>query len=241
MAGAAPDSDLVSNPKAVDGQRCIGEEDRVKTRVILLCLFSLALTSTLSAQEAASGFELNSTISGEALYSPQLAIPSRDDVPAMGAFRVVLYPTWKLSKHWTLFGSLQGYSRPYFYEDFATPGPFLAGNILQANVSYSQFWENRSLIVRVGELSSAFGSFLLRYDDAVNPLVDMPASYGYYLKGVTTVGLPGAEVDATLGKLDTRLQFTNSSPANPLPLTEPRSIWRLDRRRGLHDSSRDSA
>jgi hypothetical protein len=191
----------------------------VKTRAILLCLFSLALTATLSAQEAPSGFALNTTISGEALYSPQLAIPSRDNVPAMGAFRIVLYPTWKLSKHWTLFGSLQGYSRPYFYEDFATPGPFLAGNILQANVSYSQFWENRSLTVRVGELSSAFGSFLLRYDDAVNPLVDMPASYGYYLKGVTTVGLPGAEVDATLGKLDTRLQFTNSSPANPLPLT----------------------
>jgi hypothetical protein len=190
----------------------------MKTRMILLFLFSLALSGTLSAQEAESGFELNSTVSGEALYSPQLAIPSRD-VPAMGAFRVVLYPTWKLSKHWTLSGSVQGYSRPYFYGNFAEAGPFLGGNILQANVSYTRFWGHRSVIVRVGELSSAFGSFLLRYDDAVNPLVDMPASYGYYGAGVTTAGLPGVEVDTTLSKLDARLQFTNSSPANPQPLT----------------------
>jgi hypothetical protein len=62
----------------------------VKKRVILICLLSLAMTGTLSAQEAESGFELNSTVSGEALYSPQLSIPSRDNVPAMGAFRVVL-------------------------------------------------------------------------------------------------------------------------------------------------------
>ena len=193
----------------------------MKTRLMLTCLFSLALATSLAAQtqETNSGFELNSTFSGEALYSPQLSIPSRDDSPAMGAFRAVLYPTWKLSKHWTLFSALQAYSRPYFYSDFSTPGPYLGENILQANVSYSRFWGNRSVIVRVGELSSAFGSFLLRYDDAVNPLVDMPASYGYYYKEVTTAGLPGAEVDTTLGKLDTRLQFTNSSPANPLPLT----------------------
>lgn len=191
----------------------------MKTRLILTCLFFLVLTSNLHAQEAASGFELNSTVSAEGLYSPQLSIASRDNVPGMGAFRAVLYPTWKLSKHWTLFGSVQAYSRPYFYEDFAKSGPFLNANVLQANVSYSQFWENRSLIVRAGQLSSAFGSFLLRYDDAVNPLVDMPSSYGYYLAGVTTAGLPGAEVDTTLGKFDARLQFTNSSPANPQSLT----------------------
>jgi hypothetical protein len=87
--------------------------------------------------------------------------------------------------------------------------------VLQANLSYSRFWENRSLVVRVGQLPSAFGSFLLRYDDAVNPLVDMPASYGYYFKGVSTASLAGAEVDASIGKVDLRTQFTNSSPANP--------------------------
>ena len=189
--------------------------------VLGLFLLALAFSGARSAhaQEANSGLQLDSTVSAEALYSPQLAIPQRDNSPAMGAARVVFYPTWKLSEHWTLFGSLQAYSRPYFYQGFDDPGRLLNGNVLQANLSYSRFWTNRSLMVRAGYLSSAFGSFALRYDDAVNPLVDMPASYGYYGGGVTTVGLPGAEVDATLGKFDARLQFTNSSPANPQPLT----------------------
>jgi len=32
---------------------------------------------------------------------------------------------------------------------------------------------------RAGQLGSAIGSFNLRYDDAVNPLIDMPSLYGY--------------------------------------------------------------
>ena len=44
-------------------------------------------------------------------------------------------------------------------------------------------------------LSSAFGSFLLRYDDAANPLIDMPQAYGYYGAGVTDYGLAAAQVD----------------------------------------------
>src|SRR4051812_15233246 len=42
----------------------------------------------------------------------------------------------------------------------------------------------------------------------------MPPAYGYYYKPVSTLALTGAQVDATLGKLDTRAQFTTSSPAN---------------------------
>jgi hypothetical protein len=39
-------------------------------------------------------------------------------------------------------------------------------------------------------------------------------AYGYY-KPVSFNSLTGAQVDATLGKLDVRAQFANSSPANP--------------------------
>jgi hypothetical protein len=63
-------------------------------------------------------------------------------------------------------------------------------------------------------LSSAFGSFLLRYDDAVNPLIGMAAEYGYYYSGVITLGLAGIQADVTEGRFDFRAQFTNSSPAN---------------------------
>lgn len=169
----------------------------------------------LRAQEANSGFQLGATISAEGLYSPQLSSPPRNGDDVTGAFRAILYPTWKLSRNWSLNGAIEGYSHPYFFEDFSSSENGLEVEILQANLTYSRFWEDRSLVVRVGQLPPAFGSFLLRYDDGVNPLVDMPASYGYYYKAVSAASLAGAEVDASLGKVDLRTQFTNSSPANP--------------------------
>jgi hypothetical protein len=126
----------------------------------------------------------------------------------------MLYPTWKLNGHWEVAGAIQTHSRPYFFEEFSTQGYGVKTDILQAHLSYSNFWKNGSIVARLGQMTSAFGSFLLRYDDAVNPLIDMPMSYGYYYKPVSSNGLTGAQVDVTQGKLDMRAQFTNSSPAN---------------------------
>src|SRR5260370_9395975 len=44
--------------------------------------------------------------------------------------------------------------------------------------------------------------------------MDKPMSYGYHGGGLSTLGLAGAQGDITLGKLDARAQFVNSSPAN---------------------------
>jgi hypothetical protein len=177
----------------------------MKCGILILC----CLQAGLRAQEADSGFELRATLSGEAAYSHQ-----READPLTGGFRSVLYPTWKIDEHWAVSGAVQIYSQPYFFEQFATPGYSVKTNILQAHLSYSKFWKDRSVVIRVGQLPSAFGSFLLRYDDAVNPLIDKPMAYGYY-KPVSFNSLTGAQVDATLGKLDVRAQFANSSPANP--------------------------
>jgi hypothetical protein len=174
----------------------------------------IACGGGLRAQEAQSGFSLSGTVSELTAYSHQLSEPPRDGSPLTAGFRAVLYPTWKLSEHWTVTAAVQAYSRPYFYEQFSTQGYGVETNVLQANLGYSQFWNGGSMVVRVGELSSAFGSFLLRYDDAVNPLIDKPMSYGYYYQGVSDLGLAGAQVDVTLHKFDMRAQFTNSSPAN---------------------------
>ena len=177
----------------------------------VLCLFAAAA----SAQEANSGFEVRTTLSAVSSYSQELSDPPRDGSPVTGGFRAMLYPTWKLNSHWSISGALQVVSRPYSPEDFETQGYGVRGSILQLNLSYARFWNhNRSLVVRVGQLSSAFGSFLQRYDSAVNPLIGVPAAYGYYYKPVTFLGLTGAEVDVTAGKLDARAQFVNSSPAN---------------------------
>jgi len=181
-------------------------------RSLALLLFSLPF---LSAQEANSGFDLRTTLSQQASYAPELQDAPRDGAPITGGFRAVFYPTWKLSEHWSVSGAVQTYSRPYFYQEFRTQGYGLKSDVLQGYVSYSQFWHKSSIVIRAGQLSTAFGSFLLHYDDADNPLIDMPLSYGYYEAGVTALGLAGAEVDATLGKADFRAQFANSSPANP--------------------------
>jgi hypothetical protein len=170
------------------------------------CIYILCcLSRCLWAQEAQSGFELRATVS-------EAASLSAGDLT--GGFRSVLYPTWKINEHWAVSGAVQTHSRPYFFEELSSQGYGVKTDILQAHLSYSKYWKNGAVVVRLGQLSSAFGSFLLRYDDAVNPLIDMPLAYGYYYKPVSNYGLAGAQVDITQGKLDMRAQFTNSSPAN---------------------------
>ena len=192
----------------------------MKWRLIILCVLSFGLGVQTLAQEASSGLSVAATISGEGLYSQQLSSPPRNGDDVTGAYRAVLYPTWKVSENWTFSAALEGYSHPYFFEDFSTPKNGSSVQMLHADVAYSRFWKNRSIVVRAGQMSSAFGSFLLRYDDAVNPLIDVPMSYGYYLRGVSTESLAGVGLDATLGKLDLRGQLTNSSPTNPRSVTD---------------------
>jgi hypothetical protein len=67
-------------------------------------------------------------------------------------------------------------------------------------------------------MPTAFSSFLLRYDDADNALVDHPVEYGYYYAAVSVLGVAGGQIDATRGRFDGRIQFANSSPANPRSL-----------------------
>ncbi|HLI83386.1 MAG TPA: hypothetical protein VKV17_05680 [Bryobacteraceae bacterium] len=174
-----------------------------------------ALALAAFGQEAESGFNLSTTLSLESFYTHQLSDSPREGEPIGGGFRAMLYPTWKLNPHWSLTGVVQVHSRPYFMDEFETQGEGVKGNLLQLSLNYSRFWNRGSVVFRVGELSSAFGSFLLRYDDAMNPLIGMPAAYGYYYSGVSFLGLAGAEVDVTQGKFDVRAQFVNSSPANP--------------------------
>jgi hypothetical protein len=181
-------------------------------RILLLC--GLAAVA-VRAQEAESGFELRSTVVAQAANSHDLTEEPREGASWAGGFQALLYPTWKLDSHWAISGAIEVHSRPYFPEEFTSQGYGVKTNILNANISYSRFWSKGSLVVRAGQLTSAFGSFLLRYDPAANPLTGVPAGYGYYGNGVAVAGLAGAQVDGTIGPFDMRAQFANSSPANP--------------------------
>jgi hypothetical protein len=182
----------------------------------LLC--AVFVHGFLSAQEANSGLDLRATLSGQFAASNVYEEAPRSGEPVGAGFRSVFYPTWKLSENWGFTGAWQLYSRPYFFQDFSDSGEGVNGNILQASLNYSRVSEAGSFMIRAGQLSTAFGSFLLRYDDADNALVDLPIQYGYYDSPVSTLSVAGAQVDATRGKWDGRVQFANSSPANPRSL-----------------------
>lgn len=178
---------------------------------MLICVAALAAW----AQEADSGFELRSSVTAASVYSRDLTEEPRDGSAMTGGFQALLYPTWKWNSHWAVSGAIQVHSRPYFPEEFDSQGYGVKTNILNANISYSRFWSKGSLVVRAGQLTSAFGSFLLRYDPASNPLTGVPSGYGYYGGGIAIAGMAGAQVDATAGPFDMRAQLTSSSPVNP--------------------------
>lgn len=177
------------------------------------------LCGTLAfSQEARSGVDLRATLTAQGIASNELSESPRSGSPMIAGSRIVVYPTIKFDEHWFVTGAVQLVTRPYYYADLSTTGYGAKGSVLQATLNYSRISEKGSVLVRAGEMSTAFGSFLLRYDDADNPLVDLPIEYGYYYSPVSILGVSGAQIDATRGRWDGRLQFANSSPANPRSL-----------------------
>lgn len=188
----------------------------------LAMLASFAAAHLILAQEATSGVDLRGTLTAQAIGSNELTEKPRSGSAMILGARAIAYPTIKFDENWFLTGALQLVTRPYFYSDLETTGYGAKGSVLQATANYSRVSSRGSLLVRAGVMSSAFGSFLLRYDDADNALVDFPAGYGYYYAPISFRGVAGAQVDVSRGKFDGRLQFANSSPANP------RSIFARD-------------
>jgi hypothetical protein len=183
-------------------------------KIVWLVASAMTLAGAAWSQEASSGFDLRATISAGFYQGSEPAESPRDGSSWVAGVRAVLYPTWKLNDNWSVSGAVQIHTRPYFAEEMETQGYGIKTDILQATLNYSRFWRNGSIVLRAGELSSAFGSFLLHYDDTENPLINSPQAYGYYYGPITTLGLMGAEADVTYKKIDARAQFVNSSPAN---------------------------
>lgn len=172
----------------------------------------------LSGQEASSGIDVRATVTAQMVASSELSDAPRSGSAAIAGSRAVAYPTIKLNQHWFATGAIQLVTRPYYFSDFSTQGYGAKGELLQATLNYSRVSDRGSVLARVGEMSTAFGSFLLRYDDADNPLIDLPPQYGYYYSPVSFLPVAGAQLDASHGKWDGRVQFANSSPANPRSL-----------------------
>jgi len=169
----------------------------------------------LAAQQTASGIDLRATLTVQAVASNELTEPPRSGDPMILGTRAIVYPTIRISENWFIMGAAQFATRPYFFSELSQPGYGAKGTLLQGSLYYSHVFNHGSVLVRAGEMSTAFGSFMLRYDDADNPLTDIPIEYGYYYSPVSVLGVAGAQLDATAGRFDARAQFANSSPANP--------------------------
>jgi hypothetical protein len=131
-----------------------------------------------NAQEATSSFEIPVTLTGGSMFTRRLQSGDPMQAPYSFGFRAVISPTLRLGPHWFFYSALQINSTPYFYYDaYAADEKGVDFHALQAFVGYSTTVKKASLLIKAGQLSSAFGSFPLQYDDAKNPLIDQPLSY----------------------------------------------------------------
>lgn len=186
---------------------------------VLLCVLSGATGRTLlQAQQSVAGLDLRATLTAQAVASNELTQAPRSGDPMILGSRAIVYPTIKINESWFIMGAAQFSTRPFFFNDLSQAGYGAKGTLLQGALYYSHVFEHGSVLVRAGEMSTAFGSFMLRYDDADNALTDIPIEYGYYYSPVSILGVAGAQADVTAGKFDARVQFANSSPANPRSL-----------------------
>ena len=143
---------------------------------MLKAAFFLLAVSAL-AQDSTWEFSAPVTLSAGAMHTDRLELADPDSSSGAAAFRAMFYPTVKLGSHWFGYAAVQVRSLPYFYYDAFLPQRGVTSDVIQAFLGYSIHRGNLALIVKAGRLSTAFGSFPLRYDDMDNPLVDQPLSY----------------------------------------------------------------
>jgi len=146
--------------------------------ILLLAAFSLPVT----AQEAETGIAVPVTITGGALYSHRMQGDNPAAGPLAGAFHAAFSPSLRLNAHWFAYASIQLRSTPFYYYDAFEADRKIEAQAVQAFVGYTTTYKSATLLVKAGQLVSAFGSFPLHYDDADNTLLDQPLSYSNYLK-----------------------------------------------------------
>ena len=133
-------------------------------------------------QEAASGISVPITISGDARVLPASSAEDGGKGSITAGFRSVLSPTLKLGSHWFVYSALDVHSSKYFtYSTESDENQPVQFELLQAFVGYSTTLSKASLLIKAGQISSAFGLFPIEYDDAKMPLIDAPAMYTSYL------------------------------------------------------------
>jgi hypothetical protein len=153
-----------------------------KRRIVFAFALLVSLACHATAQEAEVGVALPVTITAGALETHRMQGDDPRAGTVAGAFHAALYPTLKLGPHWFVYSALSLRSTPFYYYDAYYADRNLDFDVLQAFVGYTRTYRSASLLVKAGQLTSAFGYFPLHYDDADNPLLDQPLSYATLLR-----------------------------------------------------------
>jgi hypothetical protein len=164
----------------------------------LLCV-GAAGAALAAGQEATSGFSMPVTLAGGAMYTQRLQFSDPTGSAYTAGFRAMFYPTIRLGQNWFGYAAVQVRETPYVYYDAYDPNHQFNVDTLQAFIGYSVQRGQTAMVIKAGRLTSAFGSFPLRYDDAENFLLDQPLSY------ITDVPLRHDQLPC--GTADLRAQF----------------------------------
>ncbi len=165
----------------------------------LTATFLFLWMSQMQAQEASAGIAAPFTITGGVFRD--------SDGDYSASYRAVFYPTVKLGPKWFIYAAIQVGSPPYTYPaSYYEKGNFQV-HALQAFLGRTWTGEKTSVTFKAGQLTSAFGSFPMRYDDMANPLIDQPLAYRTELK-LSPAQLP-------CGVSDLAEQWTSSPGAYP--------------------------
>lgn len=144
-------------------------------QLISLC----GLCMGLHAQEATSAISIPITISGDIRATNKQPDEDGPTSPAVG-FRAVLSPTLRITQHWFLYAALDAHSSNYFaYPTAAYDDDEKSVQLdwMQAFIGYTNTVSKASILIKAGQLSSAFGAFPIDYDEAKMPLIDAPPLY----------------------------------------------------------------
>lgn len=234
---------------------CVWRIRRLRPLRRFRCISILLLLAGMSCVELAAQYGPNANIAQVGVVVPITITGgildtrrAQPDDPSAASFtvgfRVLAIPQLKLGSHWYFYSAVQVRSTPFFYQDAFSADRNIKTDMLQGFVGYTRSWGKATLGVKVGKLSTAFGEFPLRYDDAANPLLDQPLTYTP-LKlrpdqlpcGITDFS-PAPDVDFHCGGSDTETYGIQPATLYGLPGAEIGLSWRrLDARFQLTGSS----
>jgi|GEM_PF-633443 len=144
---------------------------------IALCIGSACLC--IRAQEPDYGISVPVTISGNALFDRGLQGDDPHKISTTAGLRAVVSPSLRLGPHWFLYSSFEVHSSSYFHyqSGLDTDSPIYF-HAMQAFLGYTTTIGKATILIKAGQLSSAFGYFPLEYDEAKTSFPNLPPAYG---------------------------------------------------------------